>query len=42
MWFGFRSSFGTGVAFVFGCIPMEVVFTIISVSFRICFRDSGL
>ena len=32
MWFGFRSSFGTGVVSTFGCIPNEVVFTMISIS----------
>lgn len=42
MWFDFRSSFGIGVVSVFGCIPREVVFTIMSVVSSICFKDSGL
>ena len=32
MWFGFRRCFGIGDCSVLGCIPIEVVFMIISVS----------
>ena len=42
MWFGFRSSFGIGDLSSWGCMPSDVVLTMMSVVCNSCFRDSGL
>jgi len=42
MWFGFSSCLSIGVTSTFGCIPKDVVFTMMSVVSKICFKDSEL
>ena len=42
MLFGFRSSFGIGDTFSLGLIPNGVAFMMMSVDWRVCFKDSEL